>query len=166
MSFGEVKGMPVLTFTGYSCEPDDNGDVEEHLCLWVVEYFITVCNEGAGTEMIESMILNITFSDDGSLFVLQNFGSPLVSASLPGPENAPDNCIEIPYPSVIDVCTERAYVVTVNVTAVAPNTGIPCTGTDTIDCEFDSHENTLPPTGSSTASPCLSHRLSDRHSNC
>ena len=146
--FGEVDGEPVLTFTGYACEPDDDGDVEEHLCFLDVEYVITICNEGAGTEVIESVILNITFSDDGSLLVLEDFGSPPVGTSLPGPENAPSNCIEVPYPSVIDVCTEREYIVTTDVAAVAPNTGIPCTGTDTI--EFDSHENTLPPTGTPT----------------
>jgi hypothetical protein len=96
--FGEVDGEPVLTFTGYACEPDDDGDVEEHLCFLDVEYVITICNEGAGTEVIESVILNITFSDDGSLLVLEDFGSPPVGTSLPGPENAPSNCIEVPYP--------------------------------------------------------------------
>jgi hypothetical protein len=152
--FGDLNGKPVMTFTGYACEPDDDGDVEEHLCFLDVEYVITICNEGAGTEVIESVILNITFSDDGSLLVLEDFGSPPVGTSLPGPENAPSNCIEVPYPSVIDVCSEREYIVTTDVTAVAPNTGIPCTGTDTI--EFDSHENTFPPTGSSAVSPTVS----------
>jgi hypothetical protein len=50
--FGEVNGEPVLTLTGYACEPDDDGDIEKHFCLLAVEYTITVCNEGAGTEVI------------------------------------------------------------------------------------------------------------------
>jgi hypothetical protein len=105
--FGDLDGKPVLTFTGYACESDSDGDVEEHSCFLVVEYAITICNEGSGTEEIESVILNITFSDDGSILVLEDFGPPLVGTLLPGPENAPDNCVEVPYPSVIDVRTER-----------------------------------------------------------
>ena len=60
--FGDLNGKPVMTFTGYACEPDDDGDVEEHLCFLDVEYVITICNEGAGTEVIESVILNIILS--------------------------------------------------------------------------------------------------------
>jgi hypothetical protein len=103
------------------------------LCFLDVEYTITICDVGAGTEKIASVTLNITLLEDGSLLVLENFGSPPVGLLLSGPENAPNNCIEVPYASVIDVCTETEYMVTVDVAAVAPNRGIPCTGTDTIE---------------------------------
>jgi hypothetical protein len=60
---------------------------------------------------------------------------------------SPNNCIEVPYASVLIVCTETEYVVTVDVAAVAPNTGIPCTGTDTIEfvSETSPHAPTLSP---------------------
>jgi hypothetical protein len=45
--FGDIDGKPVLTFTGYACEPDGDGNVEDHFCLLIVEYTITICNEGA-----------------------------------------------------------------------------------------------------------------------
>jgi hypothetical protein len=35
--FGDIDGEPVLTFTGYECEPDGGGEVEEHFCLLDVE---------------------------------------------------------------------------------------------------------------------------------
>jgi hypothetical protein len=111
-----------LTFAGHACRVDESGDVEEHFCLGEVEYTITICNEGAGVEMIESVILTITFSDDESLLVLENFVSPPVGTELPGPENDPNNCIDITNESIVDVCTEREYVVNVDVTAVGPNT--------------------------------------------
>jgi hypothetical protein len=130
---GDIDGEPVLAFTGYSCDADDDGNVEDHFCFLDVEYTITICDVGAGTEEIASVTSNITLLEDGSLLVLENFGSPPVGLWLSGPENAPNNCIEVPYASVIDVCTETEYVVTVDVAAGAPNTGIPCTGTDTIE---------------------------------
>jgi hypothetical protein len=36
--FGDIDGQPVLTFTGYACEPDGDGEVEEHFCLLDVKY--------------------------------------------------------------------------------------------------------------------------------
>jgi hypothetical protein len=120
--FGAIDGEPVWTFVGHACKADESGDVEDHFCLGEVEYTITICNEGAGVEMTESVIF--IFSDDDSLLVLKIFLSPTVGTELPGPENDPNNSIDITNESVIDVCTEREYAVNIDVTAVGPNTGM------------------------------------------
>jgi hypothetical protein len=56
-----------------------------------MEYAITICHEGAGTEEIVSEAFQITLGVL-TLPVMVNFGLPPVETLLPGPENAPDNC--------------------------------------------------------------------------
>jgi hypothetical protein len=36
--FGDIDGQPVQTFLGYACEPDGDGEVEEHFRLLDVNY--------------------------------------------------------------------------------------------------------------------------------
>jgi hypothetical protein len=151
--FGEIDGEPVLTFTGYTCEPDGDGDVEEYFCFLDVEYSILLCNVGVVPAEIESMMLNVTFSDDGSLLVLENFESPPVGTLLLDPGMDSESCTLVHYPSVADVCSKRAFEATVHVTGVAPNTDVPCSDTSSI--QFTT-PNTFPPTGPPTGSPTAS----------
>jgi hypothetical protein len=97
-----------------------------------VEYTITICNAGAGAEEIEPVTLNLAYSDDGSFLVLENFGLPPVGTTLLGPEDGRSRLfIEVRFVTFIDVCTEREPLVTLDVAAIASNTGIPCTDTQT-----------------------------------
>jgi hypothetical protein len=60
-----------------------------------MEYTITICHEVAGTEESATDVLKITLGD-GSPPVKVYIRSLPVGTLLPEPENAPNNCIEVP----------------------------------------------------------------------
>jgi hypothetical protein len=154
-TFGPSSNDDLLTFAGYICDvgngaPSDE-EPETHFCLIDVEYFIKICNIGAGLETITT--IDLTVEKDGESTPVETDDSFIGVVLQPSIPDDDSNCVTVSGKDRVDLCTEAGYDVTANVEVASPTRKI-CDGEDTLD--FTTSENTLSPTKSPTVTPTAS----------